>query len=1090
MNNRHIIIALFALLSSSVHAQDTSQNYVMTETMLDANGTKSVSAVQYYDGLGYPTVAVSTVGTSGQTAATLTTYDALGREARKYVPVPGNNLEILTADDFKNKSIYYQDASGFTENHYDALGRVIAVDIAGDKWRKAGKQNRTEYLANTSADKVLHYEAPEDDSYRLVLPNTSNKYYPAGTLSKVISYDADNKSVTVFTDLLGNKILERTVAGDTYYVYNALGQLRFVLPPSFKNNLDNLAIFAYEYRYDKRGRVETKILPQGGTVNYYYDKADRVAYMKDPALGSRRRFYLYDKLGRLCVQGTCSGGKQDDSILSTTSYVSGTSGICNTGYTIPYTISNPKLEIVNYYDNYDFMGNNMITEMPTKSTIAPNDSQEQYAIGFQTGTVVCTNSGEALGSVNLYDQKGQVVRSVRKGLDGFVEDVNTEYTFTGAIDNTTADVSVKYGSHFIAKTCYAYEYGIKKNMSLSVSHGNTAVTRKTEYDYDFAGRLSSKKRQTTRTYNTICSYTYDVHGWITSITSGDFTEKICYADGLDGGCFNGNISTFKWKNGTGDSFQGYNLEYDGNNRLTHASFGAGEKLTSNKDYFNEYAEYDSNGNVTRLQRGGLVDKMHGGFGYVDNLVMSYNGNQLTSVCDNAVHDAYNGATDFYTDVKGKKYALTYNESGSLESDAGRNIAYIDYDDNNNPKLITFTDGSETEYVYSATGEKLRVIYSTAKPHVITRTVGEKPSGRLSAAYRLGYEVVDYLLGGALTLRNGRIDKYQFEEGYCRAEKDSYYASRDNFTFCYYAQDHLGNIRQVREANGSKGEVIQTMNYYPFGAELCDGKTKDYNQKHKYNGKEFDNMHGLNSYDYGARQYNPATLRWDRIDPLAEKYYNVSPYNYCHNNPIMRVDPDGKADFFNTNGRFLYSDKTNDHNIYIKTDTDNFLLTQYDFSKNKKAAMRIVFHYGEEKRLAQKGVRLGVETGTDKKEYAHSHKDSKGIIHYNLVNGHFKNGLEDINNFKSTMNHEEYHIKTKDTTDNEVKAIMCEMQNPIFKKTTKEFKDGTCGYLQNELIKLYRNNLHQFNSIIETASKLLEENRANGIPKYIGNDIYF
>ena len=69
--------------------------------------------------------------------------------------------------------------------------------------------------------------------------------------------------------------------------------------------------------------------------------------------------------------------------------------------------------------------------------------------------------------------------------------------------------------------------------------------------------------------------------------------------------------------------------------------------------------------------------------------------------------------------------------------------------------------------------------------------------------------------------NGRIDKYQFEEGYCQAEKSSSDKSKDNFTFCYYDQDHLGNIRQVREANGSKGYVIQSMNYYPFGAEFCD-----------------------------------------------------------------------------------------------------------------------------------------------------------------------------------------------------------------------------------------------------------------------------
>ncbi len=58
---------------------------------------------------------------------------------------------------------------------------------------------------------------------------------------------------------------------------------------------------------------------------------------------------------------------------------------------------------------------------------------------------------------------------------------------------------------------------------------------------------------------------------------------------------------------------------------------------------------------------------------------------------------------------------------------------------------------------------------------------------------------------------------------------------------------------------------------------------------KYNGKEFDRMYGLNTYDYGARQYSPALPSWDRIDPLAEKYYSVSPYVYGGNNPVNRVD---------------------------------------------------------------------------------------------------------------------------------------------------------------------------------------------------------
>ncbi len=56
------------------------------------------------------------------------------------------------------------------------------------------------------------------------------------------------------------------------------------------------------------------------------------------------------------------------------------------------------------------------------------------------------------------------------------------------------------------------------------------------------------------------------------------------------------------------------------------------------------------------------------------------------------------------------------------------------------------------------------------------------------------------------------------------------------------------------------------------------------------------MSGLNSYDYGTRQYYSVLPVWDRVDPLAEKFYNVSPYAYCCNSPVMKIDPDGKFPF--------------------------------------------------------------------------------------------------------------------------------------------------------------------------------------------------
>ncbi|MEZ3418007.1 MAG: hypothetical protein K1V99_01380 [Bacteroidales bacterium] len=38
-------------------------------------------------------------------------------------------------------------------------------------------------------------------------------------------------------------------------------------------------------------------------------------------------------------------------------------------------------------------------------------------------------------------------------------------------------------------------------------------------------------------------------------------------------------------------------------------------------------------------------------------------------------------------------------------------------------------------------------------------------------------------------------------------------------------------------------------------------------------------------DYGARYYHPLSSRWTTMDPMAEKYYSVSPYAFCFGNPV-------------------------------------------------------------------------------------------------------------------------------------------------------------------------------------------------------------
>ena len=58
----------------------------------------------------------------------------------------------------------------------------------------------------------------------------------------------------------------------------------------------------------------------------------------------------------------------------------------------------------------------------------------------------------------------------------------------------------------------------------------------------------------------------------------------------------------------------------------------------------------------------------------------------------------------------------------------------------------------------------------------------------------------------------------------------------------------------------------------------------------FTGKEKDSETGY--YYFGARYYNPDLSLWLSVDPMADKYPSLSPYNYCAWNPMKLVDPDG------------------------------------------------------------------------------------------------------------------------------------------------------------------------------------------------------
>ncbi|MFI3240735.1 MAG: RHS repeat-associated core domain-containing protein [Bacteroidales bacterium] len=80
-------------------------------------------------------------------------------------------------------------------------------------------------------------------------------------------------------------------------------------------------------------------------------------------------------------------------------------------------------------------------------------------------------------------------------------------------------------------------------------------------------------------------------------------------------------------------------------------------------------------------------------------------------------------------------------------------------------------------------------------------------------------------------------------------------------------------------------------------------------RYYYTTQEINSFSGLHWYDNMARVADPITVRFNQIDPLAEKYPQFSPYAYCANNPINFIDINGESAFKIIKSAFKISSRT-------------------------------------------------------------------------------------------------------------------------------------------------------------------------------------
>lgn len=875
-----LLLSLLSCPCVGLLAQSSTVNYVLTHTMLDSLGTQEKTAVQYYDGLGRPIqLAENGLDETGRYMFKRKEYDLMGHVSVEHLPVPRSVTSPIYQSAVSlnlSAQTYYDDAHTYSLKQYDPLGRITAESTPGDEWYSAGKGKTTHYRTNTGGE-VKRYQATTSWF-------SQSGYWSAGSLTGERTTDEDGITLLIFRDMTGNVVLERRDGGsDTHFVYDDKGRLCFVLTPLYQS--DPSPYNVYQYKYDAHGRIAEKTLPGGWPIKYWYDRAGRMTFMQDQRMRHKGqyRFFLYDALGRRAVQGLCYGGNGLNSQETVTAALSPYSQTANSGYRIYGSsagtyLSNPILEEAFYYDSYQFLDSLYFHGTPQARATLRRENPRN-ANGLTVGCLRRASDGSRLYSALYYDSKGQTIDSRTMMLGGETSRTATEYSFTG--QPTAVTSTLQKGSTPLNQAVEQFTYGTlsDKVTTRTLRYDGTLMATLT-YLYNPLGNLSLWRKGIE---SVSMHYDYDLHGWQKSITAQcgllnvRYSESLSYAQGSNP-CYNGNISRLEW-NVSGENYVNrYDFRYDGMNRLTQGLYSkrtTNGTLADTVQYYTESMAYNENSALTRVVRRGIAT--NGWAEQIDNLTYQYYSGQLSSITDTGSSPLAEGSTDFRDNVAGNygvEYA--YDSIGSLIYDTNRGISHIRYDANAHPLRIQFCDGNIIENVYTPNGTKLRTVHRTAVPGL---SVLPGQTLELGAATTLSTDTLHYM---GPFLRRGSTWRYMTDVGYVSVDT---VIPRMH----YYVRDHLGSVAAVLSGAGT---VEQANHYYPTGV-LMAKSTNPGQQRYKYNGKEFEPLHGLNWNDYGARWYDPATYLFTTVDPLCEKYYHISPYSYCGGNPINRLDPDGQ-----------------------------------------------------------------------------------------------------------------------------------------------------------------------------------------------------
>ena len=656
-------------------------------------------------------------------------------------------------------------------------------------------------------------------------------YHTASTLYWIKITDEDGASLTTFADSHGKTILERRTIDE--------------------------GVFADTYYiYDSKNRLTAVVSPEGSAMLtdntqysngcnlakeycyiYSYDSEDRIVMKRLP--GRCAEFFEYNTQGRLSkyydeamlLEGISKCYTYD--VLGRVAgfrYESDKGACCQQRY---------------YYDDYSAPGvrsfravNGIVTAADLASSVKGKLTHER------TFELYNEWASEARERTYYYDKRGRCVQIVTAYPVGISCRMSVKYDYAGNPLKTFEEYSGVEETLQILTECTFDSRGRKLTERTSVN--GTEVGCAT-FTYDELGRVT-KTRLGDRINITAA---YNLQGWLTNqsgsvVNNFGFVEKEIFdeylrhyspKDSLSTPRYSGKITEQEWIREL--AFSGkdrFLYRYDSMGRLTNAE----HRITmqgngSTAGIYREQIAYDKNGNI--LSHDTNIEGVNHRLNY------TYNGNHVASIARNdvAVGTAEYDSRGNITKIPGKDLQIAYNLC-------------------NLPQSITAADGTKVNYSYFSDGSKFRAVSDN----------GEK----LIYAGSLRLKIDNYnSVPESFAIAGGRV---KYDNGSWQTE--------------YYITDHLGSVRAVTD---TLGNVLATFDYTPYGELLAATDNTATVTDHLFTGKEQQSKLGVSElYDSKAR-FMGTDGRFLSIDPLAEKYYHLSPYAYCAADPVNLVDPDGR-----------------------------------------------------------------------------------------------------------------------------------------------------------------------------------------------------